>query len=225
MFDDRPAKRVGALDEGRIKTLWDAVEKEAAEEWGTASLMAIQLCFVTLQRPNEVCNARLEQFDWDDRVWRIPEGLTKTNAIYEVPLSEMSIALFKRAFAESGSKWAFIAQDGKSALRPNVLSHRFAKLRARLLKAGFLVTADIELYDARRFGRTYIEHTLGFPDHVAEAVINHAGDQTMKRRYDVGDHSRLIRRAHEAWAIALQGIISRHEPLAGNVVRLRPSKE
>jgi integrase len=219
MFDERPLKRVGALNECRIRAIWSGIEKELLEGWGIESLIAIKLAFVTLQRPNEICNARLEQFDWERRVWLIPEGYTKTNACYEIPLSEIACTLFQRAFDLSDNRWAFLAKDGRSQLRPNVLSHRFAKLRKRLVKSAALPTLDIELYDARRFGRTYIEHTLGFPDHVAEAVINHAGDQTMKRRYDVGDHTQIIRRAHEAWVSALLAITSSQEPLAGNVLK------
>ncbi len=217
LFDDTPVRRVGALNDDRMRTIWLALDHEAANGWGTATVLAMQLVILTLQRPNEVTQAHKDDIDWKERMWRIPESRTKTNTLYEIPLTDDAVCLFQRAFKLSKSAWAFLGEDGKTPLRANVLSHRFEKTRRRLVKAGRLPSADVQLYDTRRFGRTRLVQGLGFPEHIAERVINHAPDRSMARRYDVGDYSSDIRRAQEAWAAELRRIVSGN-PTPFNVV-------
>jgi integrase len=207
LFDDMPVRRVGALNDERLRIIWQALEDEDAKGWGSTSVLAIQLVILTLQRPNEIVHAHQDDFDWNEAVWRIPESRTKTNSAYEVPLTDHSVALFQRAFKLSQSPWAFPAEDRKGSLRPGVLSQRFEKLRHRLVKAGRLPNENVQLYDGRRFGRTRLVQGLGVPEHIAERVINHAPDRSMARRYDVGDYSGEIRRAHEAWTQELRRIV------------------
>ena len=219
LFDDQPVKRIGALNDERVRTLWIGLEEEASAGWGAQSVLAIQLVFLTLQRPNEVVKARREDFNWDRNVWRIPEDLTKTNDCYEVPLSDTAAKMFQKAFSNGTGKWAFPSKDPRQPMRPGILSHRFGKLRKRLVEAGKL-EGDVELYDARRFGRTCIEQRLGFSEHIAEKVINHAVDRSMSRRYDVGDYTGAVRKAHEAWAYELERIVA-DKPMQTNVTQLR----
>ena len=160
-----------------------------------------------MQRPNEIVQAHRDDFDWQARVWRIPENRTKTNTLYEVPLTDDALVLFREAFGMTNSQWAFPAKDGKGHLAPNALSHRFEKTRA-IVNAGTL-PKDVQLYDARRFGRTRLVQALGVPEHIAERVINHAPDRRMAGRYDVADYSGELLRAHEAWATELRRIVNR----------------
>jgi hypothetical protein len=53
LFDDTPVRRIGMLNDQRLRTIWLALEEEAAKGWGTATAIACQLAFLTLQRPNE----------------------------------------------------------------------------------------------------------------------------------------------------------------------------
>jgi len=206
LFNDAPAKRIGVLNDERVRFIWAALEAEAAAGWGEQSVIALQLAFVTLQRPNELTNARRQDFDWENNLWRIPESLTKTNDYYEIPLSDLAASLFKKAFAQSNSRWAFPAKDSEGSIRPTVLSHRFAKTRERLVEKGHSDLAKVQLYDARRFGRTCLEQRLGFPEHIAERVINHAEKGGMSRRYNVGDYSDQVREAHHRWSAELSRI-------------------
>jgi integrase len=207
IFADQPEKRIGALTDNHLREIWLALDGEAAKGWGPATALAIQICLVTLQRPNEVVTAHKDDFDWGAKLWRVPASKTKTKATYEVPLSDFAVELFKRAFVLSRSPWAFPADCRKRPLAPNALSHRFAKMRRRLVKAKLLPTGDIQLYDGRRFGRTRLVQKLGVSEHVAERVINHAPDRSMARRYDVGDYTGEVRRAHNAWTNQLRLIV------------------
>ena len=219
IFDDNAEKRICALNDERLTFFWNAFEKEAKQGWGNGSVLAIQLCALTLQRPNEIVQARNDQFDWEALVWHIPASRTKTNTSYQVPFSSFAAELFKAAFKLSGTSWAFPTKDGKKHIHPNVLTHRFGKTRRRLLDAGKLTSEDVELYDFRRLGRTLIEQRLGFSEHVAERVINHAPNRSMARRYNVGDYTGEIRRAHQAWAWELRRIVYKETP-PSNVLQL-----
>jgi hypothetical protein len=48
-----------------------------------------------------------------------------------------------------------------------------------------------------------LEQRLGFSEHVAERVINHAEKGGMSQRYNVGDYSEHVRAAHDAWTAEL----------------------
>lgn len=218
MFDDTPVKRRGKLTDETLKTIWTALDEEQSQGWGEISIIAIQLCFVTLQRPNEIVKAHRDDFHFKDSVWRIHPDRNKTDQWYEVPLSELAVQLFTKAFKRHNSKWAFPAKNGKDHIRSTTLSHRFEKTRKRLVDAKDLASADVQLYDARRFGRTRIEETLGFSEQVAEKVINHTEDRAHRRRYFIGDISGEVRRAQEAWTGELRRIVY------GEAVEAKPTK-
>ncbi len=57
------------------------------------SIIAIQLCFVTLQRPNEIVKAHRDDFHFKENVWRIHPDRNKTDQWYEVPLSELAVEI------------------------------------------------------------------------------------------------------------------------------------
>ncbi len=43
LFNDTPEKRIGALNDDRLRAIWMALEGEAAKGWGTATAIAVQL--------------------------------------------------------------------------------------------------------------------------------------------------------------------------------------
>lgn len=209
LFDDTPTKRRGKLTEASLKAIWEALEAERRKGWGVPSVLAIQLCFVTLQRPNEIAKAHRDDLHLADRVWRIHPSRSKTRAEYEVPLSNCAVELFTAALRLSNAEWVFPSMDGETHTDPHALTHRFNKTRRRLVEAKALASDDVQLYDARRFGRTWIEDKLRFPESIAEKVINHAEDRSIRRLYNVGDVSVEVRRAHEAWSADLLRMVGR----------------
>jgi integrase len=222
LFDETPKKRIGVLNDDRVRVIWQALETEIItdrtrlkakpKDWNTrARILAaigVKLCWLTLQRPNEVLQAHRNDFDKHGMMWHIPEDRTKTNAAYEVPLTEQTLALFDEAFALAGSDWAFPHRLKHKALERTAFTHRFDRTRKNILKAApKSIPSDVQLYDGRRFGRTRLEEALGFPQHICEAVLNHAGDQGMGRRYVVSDYRKQIRAAHEVWVTELHRIV------------------
>lgn len=213
LFSDDPVKRTLMSDEA-VRLAWSLLEaeKNAENPRGWASAVAIQLCFATLQRPGEVISARRADVDIKNGLWRIPAGLTKTNAVYEVPLSPLACRLFEAAMKTSKSSWVFPKASDKDHMVRHDLSQRWGRLRDRHVKAAKSRDArspldGVQLYDARRLGRTTLVRRLGVDRDIAEACINHAPDRSIANRYDVGDRTDLVASAMRRWAQHLELII------------------
>jgi hypothetical protein len=227
IFDDRATQRC-MMPDAALKTIWLALDEEKqsglgrgkGKGTGRGTAIALQLCYLTLQRPNEVASAEAQDFNWRTATWRIPASKTKTNEPYDVPLSPLAVELWREAFKISGALFAFPQKRGKGDhVAPRDLGHRYCALRDRLLAAGASELNGVQLYDGRRLGRSLLTSRLGITREIAERVINHAQPRDMASRYDVADRSADVRRAHEAWASELKQIVYRQEPTP-NVVRI-----
>lgn len=222
MFDDKAAKRA-EMPERSLRLIWEALERQKETGLEEATAIALQLHFVTLQRPNEIAKAQREDLDLDNAVWRIPESRNKTGVVYTVPLSELAVKLFTRACELSECEWVFPRPDKRRHIASNTLSKRFGKLRDRLEDGGHKL-GDVTLYDGRRLGRTRLEERLGFQSDIAEQVISHGSKGGFSQHYNVADRMKKVAKAHEAWTAELLRIIDRQEA-AGNVISIRQKAE
>lgn len=197
-----------------VQEVFVALECQAkpSKRGGPMALAAL-LCFVTLQRPAEVISVRRLDLDFEARIWRIPASRTKTKQVYEVPLSSLAIKLFQQAIEQSDGEWLFPRRDGQGPRDRHDLSQHFGRLVKRLDKAARArgdesASAGMQLYDARRWGRTLLVTRLGVSVDVAERCINHAPDRSISMRYDVGDRSASVRAAMDAWGEFVCGMAS-----------------
>lgn len=228
LFKDTPDKRP-AMPEQALRLMWAALsadleekapaESQTAEERerkrrGAPSALAIMLHAVTLQRPAEIAAAKRDQFDWTPgrELWRIPAGQTKTNEVYEVPLSPLAVKLLKKALALHKQAWVFPNETGNGPIRHDGPKQRWIRVRERsvaaaLKKGQTSPLAGVQLYDCRRLGRTLMVDRLGIAPAIAEACINHAPDRSMQNRYYVGNTSSEVRRAMDLWSAEVERII------------------
>ena len=190
-----------------------AAEKEELErkQRGAPSALAIMLHAVTLQRPAEIVAAKRDQFDWTPgrELWRIPAGQTKTNEVYEVPLSLLAVKLFKKALSLHNHSWVFPNEAGDGPIRHDGPKQRWIRVRERSVaiakkKGQTSPLAAVQLYDCRRLGRTLMVDQLGIAPAIAEACINHAPDRSMQNRYYVGNTSEEVRRAMNLWGAEVE---------------------
>jgi integrase len=216
MFDDRSRKRIGKMTEAKLKAFWDALVAEGEDPKfaeGRAIGIAIRLCMATLQRPNELCNTLKSDLDLTAKMLCISEDRTKTNAFYQIPLSDLACDLFREALAlsNSNSKWVFPskADDGEdSPVRPCVTDKRWQRTRARLLVAKKIPDKDVQLYDCKRWGRSKIRE-LGFSREVAERCISHSQPRDeISTVYDISDYLPDMRKAMAAIEGELKRITS-----------------
>ena len=224
LFRDTPDKR-SAMPEEALQLMWSALsadlevkatedpEVDKKQRRGASSALAIMLHAVTLQRPAEIAAAKRDQFDWTpgQELWRIPAGQTKTNEIYEVPLSLLAAALFTKALSLHDHAWVFPNEAGDGPIRHDGPKQRWIRVRERSVAAAkkkcqTSPLAGVQLYDCRRLGRTLMVDRLGIAPAIAEACINHAPDRSMQSRYYVGDRSAEIRRAMALWGAEVNRI-------------------
>lgn len=103
-FGDVPKSksRERVLTDVEVKAIWRACESpDSVENLHLSQLMtlALRLAMVTLQRGNEICGARIGEFDFDARTWTIPGGRTKNHRTHTVPLSNAALGIVKQAMA------------------------------------------------------------------------------------------------------------------------------
>lgn len=203
LFPMAPVKRIDRLNEERFALFWNAAVTAFQRAWGgrRSGVLSQLLFMATLQRPIDVARAKREHFDFEARMWTIPEDYTKTGAAYYIPLTDLTIMLVKRAMALQKGTFLFPSSRAITGhIDESSMSQIWRRHLDSLRSAGKIGNIDIELYDSRRFGRTQIRHKLKFPQEVAEAVINHAPSSEMATRYDVFDVGPAVRQAHERWA-------------------------
>jgi integrase len=210
------------MPDGALELMWNALRAEMQTDdgrhgWGSA--LAIMLHAVTLQRPAEIVAARREQFDWTPRkeMWRIPAGQTKTNEVYEVPLSPQAAVLFRDALSKHNLPWVFPNKVGDDHIRHDGPKQRWMRVRNKLVAEARKVDEPcpldgVQLYDCRRLGRTLLVRELGVSPAIAEACINHAPDRSMRTRYDVGESIGDIRQAMELWGDEVERLVGDPSP-------------
>lgn len=203
LFEIKREKRRGRLTEVRFEMFWsDFAVRLYKMTTPRAGLLATLLFLLTLQRPIDVSRALRSHIDLAKRMWIIPEDYTKTGYEYHIPLSEPVIRLLRIAMSLSNSEFLFPSSRANGPhMDEHTLTAGWIRARNRLLRAARLDEVDVELYDGRRFGRTQIRAKLGFSNEVAEAVINHVGQQHQgSRLYDVEEMLPYMIEAHDKWA-------------------------
>jgi integrase len=215
MFNDTPVKRINALNEERLRNIWNALDKVEVGSSAEQAMLGIKLHYLTLQRPYEIIRANAADFDWPSSTWRPHKTRTKTKMDYFVPLSPEAKSLFQRLFEISEGEWAYPWKRNSNVhANQHVLYYRYCAIREELLAKNILDRADIDLYDGRRFGRTQLVKTLKFSKEIAEMVINHKQAQDISNLYDVEDYTNDVRMAQVAWT----GEVLR---IAGGAARLQ----
>ena len=145
-------------------------------------------------------------------MWRIPAGQTKTNEVYEVPLSPQAVALLREALSKHNLPWVFPNKASDDHIRHDGPKQRWMRVRNKLVAEARKVDEPcpldgVQLYDCRRLGRTLLVRELGVSPAIAEACINHAPDRTMRTRYDVGDSIGDVRQAMELWGDEVERLV------------------
>jgi integrase len=219
VFQEKSRDRV--LSETEIQRLWSFLEAARRSE-GTGILkdeaqgerainglsaptaIALELCLLTLQRAGEVAGARIEEFNWTDRLWVVPAERMKGKRAHAVPLSGLAMARFQEAFQRSGGKFAFVDRTGGNSLDPKRLTRAMNRACRRI---------DImhaSPHDLRRTGRTMMtSERVGVTYEVAERVIAHLVGSAVSRVYDRNEYLKEKRAALDMWAASLAKLVQK----------------
>lgn len=218
MFPEVSRERI--LNESEIRTLWAFLEAARAnrgerlasgpgqgERSGNvvspAVATALQLCLLTLQRSGEVAGARIEEFNWSERLWIIPAERMKGKRAHAVPLPGLAMERFQSAFALAGGRLAFADRSGDASLDPKRLTRAMSRC------CEHLGIARAGPHDLRRTGRTIMtSESVGVSYEVAERVIAHLVGSAVSRVYDRNEYLRDKRVALDRWEEVLRKIVA-----------------
>lgn len=178
-------------------------------------------------RRNEAAGARFGEFDFERKIWTIPQERFKSGVSHQVPLTADMLTILDSVPRFRKGDYVFSFKFGE---RPALILHQ-AKLKLdalmlRYLKALARLRGDdpdavkltpYVIHDLRRTTRTRLA-ALEVNDTVAEMVLGHSHRNPLQRIYDQHGYEPQMRKALEIWNAELRRLVS---PQPNNVVPLR----
>lgn len=152
-------KRSRTLSEDELKSLWRALP---AEGFPFGSL--VQLLVLTGQRRGEVTQMQWQQLDLKNRIWTIPEDVSKNGREHVLPLSDLAMEILQ-SLPKLNATYVFPSRGDQQATVSG-----FSRAKLRLETA--VGANDWTLHDLRRTTTTFLAR-LGTAPHVIERVLNH----------------------------------------------------
>lgn len=163
---------------------------------------ALMVLLLTGQRRSEIALAEWREFDFDKKVWKIPDAHAKGGRGHLLPLSDAAIAelqALKRLAHRS--RYVFPNDDETAPADPKLITRSVARCQATFKKRGI---AAFTPHDLRRTCRTGLSRLKVAP-HIAERVLNHAQEK-IAGTYDVWEYIDEKREALEKWASHLEAL-------------------
>lgn len=170
---DKPVKEEEGeriLSSGEIKTLWASLDAfEENRELDPIFTNILRLCLLLGQRVNEIARAPKAEFDLDAATWNLHPNRTKNGRAHRLPLPDLALTLFQKAFARTEQS-AFVfkspARLADHTLTDKAVSHAWRRVRASI------GLGDVTVHDFRRtFGS--LAGDAGFDDFQVGLVLNH----------------------------------------------------
>lgn len=154
------------LNDKEIGLLWHAIEACTITH---QNKLFIKLLLLTGCRGVELRLAKKQDFDLDERVWRVPDEHSKTREPFERGLSAAAVGLLKEAFS--------LYPDFSQAFPPASKKEDRPMAASVLLNLAIQLRADMtiehwSIHDLRRTAKTKMAE-LGVLPHVSEKVLGH----------------------------------------------------
>jgi integrase len=160
--------------------------------------LAIALLVVMGVRKGELIAAKWDEFDFEQKIWKLTPERTKTSAGITIPVPDQIIPWFKElAVRANGSEYIFPARRAskrRAYISHDTLNHALAKLFGMKVdskkkplpnKLGEAGVDHFVVHDLRRTCRSLLASN-GVPPHIAERCLNHKlrGVEGIYDRYD-----------------------------------------
>lgn len=156
--------------------LWDAL---AAATTSERTKIAIELLALTYVRTGELRLVQTSELllEGERPVWSIPAEKMKMGRPHVIPLAPRAVTLFRRLIelADAESPWLLASRTSPaSPMNPNTINQVLYRMGylGKLSGHGFRGTASTAL------------HERGFPPHVIEAQLAHAGKDRVAASYN-----------------------------------------
>lgn len=158
-----------------------------AYDGAAITAFALRFCLLTFVRPGELRGARWEEFDSEDKLWRIPAERMKMKSPHVVPLARQTIELLSELSSLSGQNDLLFPGERKpwQPISENTMTGALNRMgfRGRATAHGFRATAASALNEAG-FNRDAVERQLAHQERnkVRAAYTHHAEYLPERRR-------------------------------------------
>ncbi len=214
--------RTRRFDTEEIRKFWTGVGSAKADE---PTRIAMKLCLVTGQRPNEIVSLRRGDIELDGLhpMLTVSGEAAKNHDAHTLPLPGMAIVLLRRAVElAGGSEWVFPSPKGDGPIKANALSKVIGRARDKAVM--LFGMPDAQLYDCK----TTVASWLGDADFTNEQIgilLNHRTAKTKSVTGKAYNHSSYLptkRRMIDMWTRHLEAVLTGAPGVvANNVVTMQ----
>ena len=193
----RPTKNRAAItDPEKVGTLMRAIDEYSGE---FAVRCALKFMALTFCRPVEILHAEWSEFDFSDRLWRIPASKMKMSRDHLVPLSKQAIAVLETMRPYSGEgQYVFPGlRRGKAVMRSQTLV-------AALRRMGF-GKEETCAHGFRAMASTLLNEQ-GYPPDVIERQLAHVPNNQVRAAYNRAEYLPERRKMMDEWASYLDAL-------------------
>jgi len=185
---EKSRSRALSLDE--LKSVFTTF-RENSVQFTRENYLATALLLCLGVRKGELIAAKWDEFDFENKFWKIPEARSKTEAAITIPLADPVVKWLEELKVRSfGSEYVF--PNRRTTKSAQHISHDTLNAAIqKLFKEDKLSVDHFTVHDLRRTFRSLLA-SEGIPGHIAERCLNHKlkGVEGIYDRYDYLDERR-----------------------------------
>ncbi|MGR1580098.1 tyrosine-type recombinase/integrase [Thalassobius sp. S69A] len=174
------------------------------------SALALEFLILTASRSGEVRNAEWDEIDFEQKVWNVPAGRTKTGKSHRVPLSEQAMAVLEATPRLAGAKIIWSGTSGKP-MSDMTIAAIVKKMNAAEEAAdgdGWKDTQSNRVATPHGFRSTFRDwaaEETEWPREMAEIALAHNMGSAVERAYRRSDMLERRRAMMQDWANFVHG--------------------
>lgn len=166
--------------------------------------LALKLAPMVFVRPGELRQAEWTEFDFEEKLWTIPEGRMKAKKPHIVPLSDQTVAILEELRKiTGGGKYLFPSPRSQTRCLSNTA------LLAALRRMGY-TKEEMTAHGFRAMASTNLEQ-LGYDVRLIELQLAHSDQNEIRAAYKRETHRLMIPERTsmmQAWGNYLDGLRS-----------------
>lgn len=170
----RPVKHHAAIDPQQISKLLNDLQNAQLSK---ITRLAFELMFLTFVRTHELRHAKIDQFDFEKKVWIVPVEYSKMRRKHTVPLSKQALKVIEQLQVINGYReWLFASPNKpKQPICENTLLTALYRMGYKGTMTG---------HGFRALALTALQEKLGYPHEVADLQLAHKKPHSLGEAYD-----------------------------------------
>ncbi len=160
---------------------------------------AVELIVYLAVRSSELRGAKIDEFDFDKKIWRVPAERMKTRKEFIVPLPEKIVAKFKELISFNGDvEYVFPTKS----LNGEVCCIYGVQMNKLLRKMGYKKD-ELQIHGFRSTFSTLMAQTDLYGQEIIDASLSHSIGNKVSRAYNRGDYLEKRRQCLEDYCYIL----------------------